>query len=204
MKDFSKSCPVYIHLQSKCPGPDSDILDLVSPGPMLQLSSTRPACRAWKRDIWEIILKTFHFFWKCSIKRIFSWSVQQSQDVQGSSSSSYGSYGGGYGLDPGSCFSLDICPDLILAAIAVAAAIAAFVLYQTITMAGRRRRKRGVEVDEDDDESGHLLSDLLWLGIIFTLILLTVFTTIIAWKVVLVLPVQCIKCQLSCSTWIFL
>ena len=32
-------------------------------------------------------------------------------------------------------------------------------------MAGRRRRKRGVEVNEDDDESGQLLSDLLWLGI---------------------------------------
>ena len=43
--------------------------------------------------------------------------------LQGSASSSYGSYGGGYGLDPGSCFSLDICPDLILAAIAAAAAI---------------------------------------------------------------------------------
>ena len=48
----------------------------------------------------------------------------------------------------------------------MAAAIAAFVLYQTITMAGRRRRKRGVEVD--DDESGSLLSDLLWLGKIST------------------------------------
>ena len=79
-------------------------------------------------------------------------------DLQGSSSDTYGSYGGGYGSDPGSCFSLDICPDLILAAIALAAAVAAFVLYQTITMAGRRRKR------EADDPSGNLVTDLLWLG----------------------------------------
>ena len=78
-------------------------------------------------------------------------------DLQGSSSDSYGSYGGGYGVDPGSCFSLDICPDLILAAIALAAAVAAFVLYQTITMAGKRRKREA-------DQSGNLVTDLLWLG----------------------------------------
>ena len=61
--------------------------------------------------------------------------------LQGSSSSSYGSYGGGYGLDPGSCFSLDICPDLILAAIAAAAAVAAFLIYNAIVAAGRRKKR---------------------------------------------------------------
>ena len=67
--------------------------------------------------------------------------------LQGSSSSSYGSYGGGYGLDPGSCFSLDICPDLILAAIAAAAAAAAFLIYNAIVAAGRRRKRSGDSQD---------------------------------------------------------
>ena len=61
-------------------------------------------------------------------------------DLQGSDSSSYGSYGG-YGSDPGSCFSLDICPDLILAAIAAAAAAAAFLIYNAIVAAGRRKKR---------------------------------------------------------------
>ena len=67
-----------------------------------------------------------------------------SDPLQGSSSSSssYGSYGGG-GLDPGSCFSLDICPDLILAAIAAAAAAAAFLIYNAIVAAGKRRKRSG-------------------------------------------------------------
>ena len=84
-------------------------------------------------------------------------------DRTGSLSQLAGSFssGGGYedsGSSSGSCFSLDICPDLILAAIALAAAVAAFVLYQTITMAGRRRKR------EADDPSGNLVTDLLWLG----------------------------------------
>ena len=65
-------------------------------------------------------------------------------DLQGSQSQPYGSHsgGGGYGGSPGgSCFSIDICPDLILAAIAAAAAAAAFFLYITITAAGRRRKR---------------------------------------------------------------
>ena len=64
-------------------------------------------------------------------------------DQQASQSQQYGSFsGGGYGGSPGgSCFSIDICPDLILAAIAAAAAAAAFFLYITITGAGRRRKR---------------------------------------------------------------
>ena len=79
--------------------------------------------------------------------------------LQGASSSSYGSYGGGYGLDPGSCFSLDICPDLILAAVAAAAAVAAFLIYQAITMAGKRRRRRSEDLPLESS-----VGDLLWLG----------------------------------------
>ena len=61
-------------------------------------------------------------------------------DLTGSDSNSYGSYSG-HGASPGSCFSLDICPDLILAAIAAAAAAAAFLIYNAIVAAGRRRKR---------------------------------------------------------------
>ena len=44
--------------------------------------------------------------------------------------------------NPGSCFSLDLCPDILLAVIAAAAAAGAYFLYITITQAGRRRRRR--------------------------------------------------------------
>ena len=59
-----------------------------------------------------------------------------SVDLRGSAQNSYGSYGGG-GASPGSCFSLDICPDLILAALAVAAAAAVFLINQQIVAVGR-------------------------------------------------------------------
>ena len=74
--------------------------------------------------------------------------------------------GGGYGMtDPGSCFSLDICPDLILALIAAAAAAGFYFLYITITMAGRRKRKRKRSLCEPQTESvGQILSDILNLG----------------------------------------
>ena len=68
-------------------------------------------------------------------------------DLTGSDSNSYGSYSG-HGASPGSCFSLDICPDLILAAIAAAAAAAAFLIYNAIVAAGRRK-KRSDGSDED-------------------------------------------------------
>jgi hypothetical protein len=61
-------------------------------------------------------------------------------DLTGSDSNSYGSYSG-HGASPGSCFSLDICPDLILAAIAAAAAAAAFLIYTAIVAAGRRKKR---------------------------------------------------------------
>ena len=78
-------------------------------------------------------------------------------DLQGSAQSAYGSYGGGYGLDPGSCFSLDICPDLILAAIAAAAAAAAFLIYNAIVAAGRRRKR-----SQDDSYLSFFLEELAW------------------------------------------
>jgi len=72
------------------------------------------------------------------------------QDLQSSQSQLYGSYSSGYGggSPGGSCFSIDICPDLILAAIAAAAAAAAFGLYIAITQAGRRKKRSDGSVDE--------------------------------------------------------
>ena len=71
----------------------------------------------------------------------------------------------------GSCFSLDICPDIILALLAAAAAAGFYFIYITITMAGRRRRRRSIECQCDKQEEEAVeegeslwLSDILWLG----------------------------------------
>ena len=91
-------------------------------------------------------------------------------DIGGSFSS------GGYSdmsSGSGSCFSLDICPDIILALLAAAAAAGFYFIYITITMAGRRRRRRSIEcqcgedreVEEVEEEAeSSWLSDILWLG----------------------------------------
>ena len=64
-----------------------------------------------------------------------------------------GSYSGGYGKD--SCLTIDICPDLLFAALAAAAA-AAFVFFtQAITMIGKRKRR---SVDFDNREKFSLSS----------------------------------------------
>ena len=88
-------------------------------------------------------------------------------DLSSTGSGLYGSFSGGGGS--GSCFSIDICPDLILAAIAAAAAAAAFIIYQAITVAGRRRRKKRDDDDDDEDDENIFstnlrIQDLLHLG----------------------------------------
>ena len=58
-------------------------------------------------------------------------------DLMGSASSGYGGHD-----DPGgSCFTIDICPDLILAAIVAAAAVAAVLIFNAIVAAGKRKRR---------------------------------------------------------------
>ena len=68
-----------------------------------------------------------------------------------------GGRGGGGGSSSAGCFDIDICPDLILAGVAVFSAAAFFALYVAITMA-RRRKKRSEPVS-------HTLQDLLLTGI---------------------------------------
>ena len=58
------------------------------------------------------------------------------------------------------CFELEICPDLILAAMAAAAAGAFTLLYTAITMAKRRKRRA---LNAPLDESS-LIQDAFWLG----------------------------------------
>lgn len=77
--------------------------------------------------------------------------------VGGYSDTSGGSYSGMGGGGGGSCFSLDICPDLILAAIAAAAAAAAFLIYNAIVAAGRRRKR-----SQDDSYLSFFLEELAW------------------------------------------
>ena len=52
-----------------------------------------------------------------------------------------------YGGGGTNCYSVDICPDLLLAAIAAAAALAFYLIYMAITMVpvGRKRRKRNID-----------------------------------------------------------
>ena len=71
---------------------------------------------------------------------------QANNGLQTSQSQMYGSFsGGGYGHDGGSpggsCFSIDICPDLILALITAAGAAAALGFYLQIVAVGRRRKR---------------------------------------------------------------
>lgn len=69
-----------------------------------------------------------------------------------------------FGIIDDNCdgFDLDICPDLLLAGLALAAAGAFVALFTAITMAGRRK-KRSV-VDEPVGWS-NVLEDLYWHGI---------------------------------------
>ena len=55
----------------------------------------------------------------------------------------FGSFQGGLS-DAGSdsCFSINVCPDLIFAAVAAAAAVGVYYTYTAITTKGRKRRKR--------------------------------------------------------------
>ena len=73
---------------------------------------------------------------------------------------SFGKHKSDKGDDNCDDFELDICPDLLLAAIASAAAAAFALLYTAITMAGRRKRR---ELNpEIPGES--LFLDIYWLG----------------------------------------
>ena len=61
------------------------------------------------------------------------------QRLQAAASGQYGSYSGGSGSD--SCFTIDICPDLLIAGIAAAAAAGFYFLYQQITLKGKRKKR---------------------------------------------------------------
>ena len=56
-----------------------------------------------------------------------------------------GSYSSSYGS--ASCLTIDICPDLLFAGLAAAAAAGFAFYYISITMAGKRRKRRSVYLD---------------------------------------------------------
>jgi hypothetical protein len=71
-----------------------------------------------------------------------------------SASSHQGSYGsnsykGSLSLTGGGtrCLTIDVCPDILLAAAALAGAAAFYALYQAISLKGRRRRRRRTDGD---------------------------------------------------------
>ena len=67
----------------------------------------------------------------------------------GTSSSSYGTY-----QSPPSCFSVDVCPEVLLAGLTLAAGVGFLALYQQITQKGRRKR---------DHSASTIVSDTLHL-----------------------------------------
>ena len=101
-------------------------------------------------------------------QRLQGFQSQPSQGFsrQGDSSASgtqlFGSHsGGGYEDTPsGSCFSIDICPDLLLAALAAAAAAGFLAIFIAITMAGKRKKRS----DKSEVTLLNSLSDILNLG----------------------------------------
>ena len=78
-----------------------------------------------------------------------------------------GSYSGGYGKD--SCLTIDICPDLLFAGLAAAAAAGFAFFYMAITMeAERRRKKRNISFEVYETFSiGQSLKQLFNIGILF-------------------------------------
>ena len=60
-----------------------------------------------------------------------------------------------------SCLSVDVCPELLMAAIGLAGVAGAFFLYQAITMNGKRRKR------SFHHHSMSPLSPLLGIGILF-------------------------------------
>ena len=83
-------------------------------------------------------------------------------DSSASGTDQYGSHSGdGYSDTPGgSCFSIDICPDLLLAALAAVAAAGFLAIYIAITMAGKRKKRS----DESEVTLFSSISDILNLG----------------------------------------
>ena len=75
----------------------------------------------------------------------------------GSFSGGGSSFGGGSSCDG---FNLDICPDLLLAGLAILAAGAFAALFTAIVMAGRRKRRSlNLKINKE-----FLFHDLVWLG----------------------------------------
>ena len=96
----------------------------------------------------------------------YSSVLSRYADLKGAGTSSYHGSFGSLGMGGTDCFTIDICPDLLLAAFAAAAAAAFWLIYTAITQnAGRRRKKRSfIDLAETIFQIGkvyHLLSLLL-------------------------------------------
>ena len=80
-------------------------------------------------------------FQQANAQRLADLQSSQSQMYGSFSGGGHGGYGYGMGSPGGSCFSIDICPDLILALITAAGAAAALGFYLAIVAAGKRRKR---------------------------------------------------------------
>lgn len=93
------------------------------------------------------------------------WS--QKNSLLGSASSQY--YKGPISFLGGGtrCLNIDLCPDLLLAAAAAAGAGIFVALWQAISVAGRRRKRRqaGLQVSPAENSWGNYMWNIFYVGI---------------------------------------
>ena len=111
-----------------------------------------------------IVAKNQHT-WQCTITHLFIQLQAQCSKYSranpkggidsvgaGTSSSSYGTY-----QSPPSCFSVDVCPEVLLAGLTLAAGVGFLALYQQITQKGRRKRDQSASMHNLVSGALHLL-----------------------------------------------
>ena len=87
-------------------------------------------------------------------------------DHSAAATSLLASYSGGSGGSYDNCFDIDLCPDLLLAGLALAGAGAFLALYMSITMVPSRRRRRALGSLPITPSVGFdsLMKDTFWAG----------------------------------------
>ena len=93
----------------------------------------------------------FHFQTQCS-KYSRANPKGGIDNVGAGTSSSYGTY-----QSPPSCFSVDVCPEVLLAGLTLAAGIGFLAIYQQITQKGRRKRDQSASTHNLVSDALHLL-----------------------------------------------
>ena len=87
----------------------------------------------------------------------YGGSSPQLTRLKAAASHGHGSYSGGGSGGMGSCFTIDICPDLLISGLTAAAAAAFYFIYQAITVKAAGRKKRSFQNFVQSYNFNHLL-----------------------------------------------